>query len=439
MKSSLYFCTAPGLLVALFLCVSCDAPDSDMQNLEKADGQQGFQCDADNGGLSLPDGFCAAVVADYLGIVRHIAVHENGTIYATQRHRNLNVGGLLTLIDDNGDGRVDRIQRSSDKPGIGVRIHGDYLYFASDWQLFRYHLTAEAIPEEMPDIIVKQFPEQRQHSGKSFAIDVDARLYVNVGAKSNACQLDDRKAGSTGLDPCPELDNHAGIWRFSGDVLDQNFSDGYHYASGVRNAYAIDWHPQLETLFVVQHGRDQLDELWPELFSEEQGRQLPAEEFMEIKDGDVYGWPYCYYDQLQGKRLLAPEYGGDGQKTDRCENIKEPIVAFPGHYGPNDLVIYQAEQFPEAYRGGAFIAFHGAYYQKSGEKTGHHVVFVGLEGESLSSDWQVFADNFAGERANVSSTGEGYRPTGLAVGADGSLYISDSVQGRIWRVIYNDK
>ncbi len=441
MKNRFYpFSALLAVILVSLLSISCDDPDSASEKIGNMEPRQGFQCDTDNGGLTLPDGFCAAVVADYLGIVRHIAVHENGTIYASQRHRNLNVGGLLALSDEDGDGRMDSVQRISDKPGIGLKLHGEYLYFASDKQLFRYRLSAgRPLAEKKAEIIVKQFPYQIQHSGKPFTLDNQGDLYVNIGSKSNACQSDDRRAGSPGLDPCPELASHAGIWRFSGHELNQDFSDGYRYASGVRNAYAIGWHPDLEKLFVTQHGRDQLHELWPEHFSEEQGRQLPAEELMEVEENGFYGWPYCYYDQIQGKRLLAPEYGGDGIKTGRCEKIKEPIIAFPGHFGPNDLVIYQGELFPESYRGGAFIVFHGAYYKNANERTGYQVVFVEREGQTLSSDWQVFADNFAGREAVSSAEDAEYRPIGVATGADGSLYIADSVQGRIWRVIYKDK
>ena len=77
-------------------------------------------------------------------------------------------------------------------------------------------------------------------------------------------------------------------------------------------------------------------DFWPELFTEAQNVELPSEEFHEIKAaGDDFGWPYCYYDHFQGKKFLNPEYGGDGKSTNRCENLKKPIVGFPGHWGPN--------------------------------------------------------------------------------------------------------
>ncbi|MCG8325189.1 MAG: hypothetical protein MI673_06700, partial [Thiotrichales bacterium] len=199
--------------------------------------------------------------------------------------------------------------------------------------------------------------------------------------------------------------------------------------------------PVSNSLFITQHGRDQLYELWPGMYTEETGSKLPAEEFIEVVENGEYGWPYCYYNQLQGKRVLAPEYGGDGNLTEGCESYPEPVIAFPGHYGPNDLVFYNGTQFPRQYHNGAFIAFHGSYNRGPFEQVGYQVVFVPFENGRVSGKWSVFADRFAGKDNILSPQDADYRPTGLAVGPGGSLYITDSVQGRIWKVMYtgNDK
>ena len=67
---------------------------------------------------------------------------------------------------------------------------------------------------------------------------------------------------------------------------------------------------------------------------------LPAEEMLEVNQGDDFGWPYCYYDQQKNKKVLNPEYGGDGDKVGRCAQAKDPIIAFPGHWAPNALCFY---------------------------------------------------------------------------------------------------
>ena len=59
-------------------------------------------------------------------------------------------------------------------------------------------------------------------------------------------------------------------------------------------------------VYVSQHGRDSLDTLWPDLFTSEQSRDNPAEEFFKLTDGDDYMWPYCYWDTALDKKILAP-------------------------------------------------------------------------------------------------------------------------------------
>ena len=98
------------------------------------------------------------------------------------------------------------------------------------------------------------------------SIDDEGWVYVNIGAPSNACQAASRTKGSPGLDPCPQLEQHAGIWRWRGDVLDQSREDGELWAGGIRNAIAQSWDPVYRGLYVGQMGRDRLDSLWPELF-----------------------------------------------------------------------------------------------------------------------------------------------------------------------------
>ena len=109
----------------------------------------------------------------------------------------------------------------------------------------------------------------------------------------------------------------AGIWRFNARLTGQKPADGVRYATGLRNAVAIEWNRTANALFVVLHGRDQLNTLWPELFTAEDNAETVAEEMHRIQEGGDYGWPYAYFDVRRGMRMLAPEYGGDGRTPDR--------------------------------------------------------------------------------------------------------------------------
>ena len=238
------------------------------------------------------------------------------------------------------------------------------------------------------------------------------------------------------MDPCPLLDNHGGVWKFDADRLGQTQASGTRYATGMRQNFAMAWHPFAAGLYLAQHGRDQLSTLW-EGFTEEQNAELPSEEFLRVEEGSNFGWPYCYHDWRQGKRVLSPEYGGDGIEVGRCGDFDLPLIGFPGHWAPNALMFYTGEQFPERYRGGAFLVFHGSWNRAPLPQGGYHVVFVPFEGDApATGDYEIFADGFAGQTPLMNRDDAVYRPSGIAEGPDGSVYISNDKTGRIWRVMY---
>jgi glucose/arabinose dehydrogenase len=262
-----------------------------------------------------------------------------------------------------------------------------------------------------------------------FAIAADGALFVNSGSDTNACQVQDRIKGSPGKDPCPELATRAGIWRYDANKTGQKFSPAERYALGLRNVVALAIHPSAGLMAVI-HGRDQLHENWPEKFTAEQGSELPAEVLVKVGQGQDYGWPYCYYDGQQNKYVLAPEYGGDGKKTDRCTDKAKVAGVLPAHWAPNALLFHPGKGFPDKYRGGAFIAFHGSWNRT--QQQGYNVVFVPVDASGTAGKHEVFADGFAG--ATKTPEGASYRPTGRAMGADGALYVSDDKGGRVWRI-----
>lgn len=387
--------------------------------------------------LILPKGFSAIVVADSIGPGRHIAVNNNGDMYVSlARLRNGN--GIVALRDNNKDGKADIIKYFGTAPGTGIGIYNGYLYFSSDTMVMRYKLIpGELLPNLKPEVIARGFKINRQHGAKSFTFDNEGNLYVNIGAPANACQNPDRTLHTPGMNPCPLLLEFGGIWRFNANKTEQNqMKDGYRYATGLRNCVALRWNPVANHLYAIQHGRDQLHEFWPEYYTEDQGVTLPAEEFFLLNDGKNYGWPYTYYDDVRNMKMLAPEYGGDG-KTEDKSGSERPIMAFPAHYAPNDLLFYTGDQFPSQYRNGAFIAFHGSWNRAPQEQKGYNVVFVPFRKDMPSGKWEVFADNFAGVPKINSPRDAHHRPCGLTQGPDGSLYVVEDIQGKIWKISYH--
>src|SRR5918996_2763570 len=404
-------------------------------------------CADDNGGITLPDEFCATVFADNIGHARHLVVAPNGVVYVNtwsgRYYRNDTPppgGFLVALQDTTGDGRADVIRRFGETReqgsagGTGIALYHGGLFAEVNDRIVRYALPAGAIvPPGAPEVIVSGLPLTGDHPMHPFAIDAQGGLYVNLGSATNACQVQNRMPNSPGIQPCTELETRAGVWRYDANRTGQRFSPAERFVTGLRNTGGLAF-DAAGRIFATQHGRDQLRENWPHRYTPEQGANEPAEELVQLERGADYGWPYGYYDLTQQKLVLAPEYGGDGKKVGLCAEKLGPVAVFPAHWAPNDLALYDGQQFPAAYRGGAFIAFHGSWNRAPFPQGGYNVVFQPLADGKPSGKYVVFADGFAGA---IKEPGRAaHRPSGLAVGPDGALYIAHDAHGRIWRVIF---
>ncbi|MFC5410462.1 PQQ-dependent sugar dehydrogenase [Larkinella bovis] len=383
--------------------------------------------------IKLPAGFSASVLTTDLGAARHMAVSKNGDLYV--KLAKLKDGkGIYRLRDTNKDGKIDDITGFGDYPGTGIFIKDNYLYASSNSEVFRYELNdkGEVIQPEQPEKIVSGLRVKERDQSKSIAVDNQSMIYVNIASDNDAC----REAGTgKGLMPCPLLDSAAGIWQFKTNRLNQSYPDGVRFATGLKNVVGLDWNTKTNSLFVMQHGRGKFHDFYPQYYTAQQSTDLPAETMYELKKGADAGWPYIYYDHIQKKKMLAPEYGGDGKKTGG-EKAINPTAAFPAHLAPNGLLFYTGTMFPEKYRNGAFIAFHG---QSAELKKGYLVAFVPFKNGKPSGPWEIFADNFAGIDLAKPTGPVQHRPCGLAQGTDGSLYVSDDLNGTIFRIAYKKK
>lgn len=403
--------------------------------------------DPDDGGIQLAPGFRALVFADNLVVdkrvgntpekLRGLAVAPNGDLYAKGK-----AGKLWALRDTNGDGRADLIQEFG--PGDGgthVMFHDGWLYHSSRTAIYRYKYTpGELVPSGELQTVVKNLPAERDHDAKAFAFDDQGRLLVEIGSPYNVLSDGDRRKGAKGKTPA-EIDDFqktfGGFWRFDANRLNQTQADGTRFSTGHRHALALQFHPVSKQFFLVQMGRDNLNVVAPEFYDELDNAERVSEVMHLLREGSNLGWPTTYWDPIRKARMLAPEYGGDNRQRVDDPRFDAPVVAFPAHWAPIQMALYQGNQFPAKYRGGMFVAFHGSWNRAPRSQAGYNVCFVPFNEQGRpTGKYEQFAWGFPGVEEFTNTRDAKYRPAGVAVGPDGSLYIGETEKGRIWRVIH---
>jgi len=396
---------------------------------------------AEPDGLILPPGFHATVVAEGLGeFTRHMAFRDASHLYISTEPQTKDAAnqGIMALHLDAKHHADTLAHFSTIHNGTAIAVYKGALYTSSPNTLYRFKLSGkELVPTAKPEIVIDGIPGRA-----ALAFDGKGGLYLAMGGSGNTCVPKDtpRNAQAKGLMPCPDMATRAGVWRFDAAKTGQKFSDGEHFATGIRDTNALAWSKNGKSLYAVNYGRDGTEKVWPALVSAEDGAHVSDEMFKVVKDTDM-GWPYTYYDSAKHVRLAQPEYGGDGKTEVTDSKYAVPVAAFPAHVAPMDIAFYDAAKFPAPYRGGAFIAFHGAGGgDPNGHDDGYNVMFVPIDKSGKAGAPQVFADGFAGATREAKNGKRAqYRPVGVTVGPDGALYISESQKGRIWRVAYGDK
>jgi glucose/arabinose dehydrogenase/cytochrome c5 len=410
--------------------------------------------DADDGGITLPEGFRALVYADNLVVgkqvgrshenLRGLAVAPNGDVYAKGKF-----GKIWALRDTDGDGRADKIEEFG--PGDGgthIAFHDGYLYHSSRKNVYRYKYTpGELVPSSPLEVIVHDLPAEKDHDAKAFAFDESGHMIVEVGSPFNVYSEPDRQFGAFGY-PRSMVDKfqqtYGGFWRFDPSKPNQTQADGVRFSTGHRHSLALVWQPVSKNFFMAMMGRDNMNIVDPTDYDELDNAERDAEEFHLLKEGINLGWPYSYWDPIKKARMRAPEYGGDNRRREDNPAFDKPLIAFPAHWAPLQMCLYEGTQFPAHYRNGMFLAFHGSWNRAPRAQAGYKVVFIPFDANGMptgdtahgAGDYEEFAVGFPQKDYFVASKEAMYRPSGVAVGPDGSLYISETEKGRIWRVIY---
>ena len=399
-------------------------------------------------GWKLPAGFCATVFADGIGHARDMAVASNGVVYVNTwsgryygNDKPHDGGFLVALQDTAGKGVADVKERFGETVqtggagGTGIGIYKDAVYAEINDRIARYPLTPGSIVPKIP--VSRLCPASLSPAITRcilFIIDSKGMMYVDVASPSNACQVQNRTPASPGKSPCPELETRGGIWLYDANKTNQTFSAAERYATGIRNGEGLTFRCSRPSVRNPARPRPAPRELAGTVQAG-RGGHAARRTGDALKKGGDYGWPECYYDAFRQKLVQAPEYGGDGgKKLGVCGEKIAPIVAFPAHWAPNGMTHYSQKQFPARYHSGVFIAFHGSWDRAPYPQGGYNVVYQALAGDHAAGSCEVFADSFAG--AAKSPDKAAHRPSGIAVGPDGALYVSDDMAGRIYKIVY---
>jgi len=356
----------------------------------------------------VPSGFTIQRIAN-VPDARELAIAPNGDLIVGTGGTNVY---LIQHADADGNAGAPRVFVSlPEAPAAGVALGGALLFVGTQFGVYRMpYSTGDTSPRSPAVKIATVRPSRIVGAHRTTTVAyVDGTLYASVGSSCNACN--------------PEVDDTRATIQHI-DVATKQMSPE---AIRIRNAVALTINPGTSTLWAGVAGVD----------------DLPVGLPYEIFDGVTlhraivdYGWPSCY-----NKRLENPAWPGS------CSNVAVPRVIFPAYQTPIGAVFYPVNArgkylFPERYRGGAFVTLHGSWHGPAQGLSGYlppRVVFVAMDGDEPvtqvnwkdpNAQWSEFVGGYQ-RRGTSDRIG---RPTGIAVGPQGSLFIADDLSGSIYRV-----
>ena len=386
-------------------------------------------CAPDNGGLALPAGFCATVFADSIGHARHLTVSSDGTVYVNTwsgeyyGNDKPHAGGfLVALRDTTGDGRADVVARFGDSVqsgghgGTGIALYKGALYAESNDKILRYTMAPGSVtPTAAPDGHHRQPAAQRRPPDAPVRDGLEWRtLHVErLGVECLPGQEPGQGiAGTRPLHRAGDPRRHLAVRPEPDGTALLSEASVSRRGSGTRSASATDASGQV---YSTQHGRDQLAENWPKLYTPVQGQNFPSEVLLKIEQGSGLRLAVLLLRLDPGEAGAGAGVRRRRRQGDRGLRHEAPPTAyFPAHWAPNALAFYNAGNFPAAYRGGVFIAFHGSWNRAPGPQGGYNIVFVPFAGGKPSGPPRSSRTDSPGRRKEPGKAA--HRPSGLAVG-----------------------
>jgi glucose/arabinose dehydrogenase len=337
----------------------------------------------------VPEGFRVNVFAANFKEPRWLAVAPNGDVFLADS----GAGKIYILRDPQHTGMAQ--QREEFSAGVnrpyGIAFHEDYVYVGGTDALLRFRYDPKTSKRAGDKEHLMDLPSGG-HWTRSLAFSPDGKhLFVAIGSDSNvSIEKDARRAAII--------------------VCDPDGKNARLYATGLRNPSGIAIEPVTGQLWAAVNERDGL------------GDDLPPDYLTSVQDNGFYGWPYSYIGDNVDPRVKP-------QKPELVARAIVPDVLLDAHRAPLQFAFYTKTQFPQSYRGGAFVAEHGSWNRST--RAGYQVVFVAFKDGKPVADPQPFLTGLVPDAKQSEVYG---RPVGVTVPPDGSLLVSDDVAGVVYRV-----
>jgi glucose/arabinose dehydrogenase len=346
-------------------------------------------------GVKVPSGFTAERIAT-VARARELAVAPNGDLFVGTS------GNTIYVVPDahGAAGAPRAFATFDDRPMAGVFIAGDTLYAAGQFGVYRMpYRSGDREVRDKPQKIASVRTGGGGGHSTTTVVESKGTLYASVGSSCNACDESDATRATV-------------------QAMTPDGKNLHARAVDIRNAIALAVQPATGDVWAGVAGRDDLEHAHPyEIFDAITAHPGTPD----------YGWIKCYDDRKP--------IGGAS-----CANVVVPKVVFPAYDTPIGAAFYPADEkgayaFPAGYRGGVFVTLHGSWHQPP---VPPRVAFVAFRGNEPAKgvDWSN-PDTQWTEFLGGCQTADGARtcrPTGVAVGTDGSLFVSDDSTGAIWRI-----
>lgn len=343
--------------------------------------------------LAVPEGFKVEeyVTGDFKRPRFMLLGPNDELVFSDSGSRNATDGSVYI----HHDGSTRKLIENLDRP-YGLAFHEKWLYVAEPTSVKRYVYDADAMTAGKGEEIISYEGHGKGHWTRSLLFTDDhSKLYVTVGSGSNI---------ALGEDPV-----RAALHRYNPD------GSGHEtFATGLRNIIGLRWYPGSSEIWAAVQERDGL------------GDDLANDFLANVKQGEFYGWPYAYNGPHAEPRH-------DGAGADMVAKTLYPDVLLGSHVAVLDILFYTGKQFPEKYRGGLFMAFHGSWNRSV--RTGYSVTFIPFKDGRPQSGPQDFLGGWMLGEDKAEVWG---RPVGLLQLKDGSMLVSDDGGRKIWRISYGE-